>query len=447
MMATPARLVGVGVFVIAGLALFAIALFMIGERQLAFAQKFAIYTEFRNITGLQAGAVIRVSGAPAGSVTEIEAPADPNGKFRARLEITEGLHQLVRSDSVATIQTEGLVGGSFLAVSIGTAGSPPVPPGATIPGREPFLLADLFQQMSETIGKVNATVDNLGAGIERTLASVHTTIDSTNALIGDVSEDVRALASASSRVTSDAARIAEGLRKGEGTLGKLLNDDELYTRMTAIARTAENIAADTQKAVQQGRQALDTLRAQGGQVSGVTASLSDTLHEARTAMAGLADNMEALKRGFFFRGFFNRRGYFSLDDISPEEYRKGELTERNRRASYVWLRHDVLFTRAGTDGVERLTDEGKAQLDAALAPDLARLVDSVVIAEGYSDQGSPADRYSTSQSRAALVRDYLIERFQLDPGAVGVMPLGGDARGSPSGGTWNGVALAVYVPN
>src|SRR5687768_2079513 len=99
-MATSARLVGVGVFVLAGLLLFATALFMIGERQLAFVQKFVVYTEFTTITGLQPGAIVRVSGAPAGSVTGIEPPLNPNGKFRVRLEITEDLHQLVRTDSV-----------------------------------------------------------------------------------------------------------------------------------------------------------------------------------------------------------------------------------------------------------------------------------------------------------------------------------------------------------
>jgi hypothetical protein len=39
----------------------------------------------------------------------------------------------------------------------------------------------------------------------------------------------------------------------------------------------------------------------------------------------------------------------------------------------------------------------------------------------------------------------VIERFHLDPGAVGVMPLGADAPGSPQGSTWSGVALAVFV--
>ena len=227
-MATPARLAGVGIFVLVGVALFAIALFMIGERQLAFAQKFVVYTEFTTITGLQPGAIVRVSGAPAGSVTGIEAPGGPDDKFRARLEITEDLHQLVRTDSVAAIQTEGLVGGSFLAVTIGTEGAPRAPAGSTIPSREPFVLADLFQQMSETMGKVNATIDDLRSGIEKTLVSVNTTVDSTNALINEISDDVGP-AYASARITSDAARIAEGIRKGEGTVGKLLKDDELYS--------------------------------------------------------------------------------------------------------------------------------------------------------------------------------------------------------------------------
>lgn len=445
-MATPVRLAGVGMFVLAGLLLFAIALFMIGERQLAFAERFAVYTEFATITGLQPGAIVRVSGAPAGSVTDIEPPADPDAKFRVRLEITEDLHQLVRTDSVAAIQTEGLVGGSFLAVSTGTRTAPEASEGSTIPSREPFLLADLFQQMSDTIGKVNATVDDLGAGIKKTLASIDTTVDSADVLIDDVSDDVKVLVSTSARITSDAAQIAEGIRKGEGTIGRLLKDDELYQRVTTIAGSAETIAADTERAVKQARQALESLQSKDGQVAGVTANLKQTLDEARTAVAGLSDNMEALKRNFLFRGFFNRRGYFNLADISPEEYRKGALTkDGDRRALRVWLRDDLLFVPAGGDGTEQLTDDGKARVDDALAPNLHRLLDTIIVVEGYAQQGSRANQYVVSRARAALVRDYVIERFHLDPEAVGALPLGADASGSPQGSTWNGIALAVFV--
>ena len=373
-MATPARLAGVGVFVFLGLSLFAVALFMIGDRQLAFARKVVVYTEFKTITGLQPGAIVRVSGAPAGSVTDIDVPSDPSGRFRARLEITEDLHQLVRTDSVAAIQTEGLVGGSFLAVSTGTAGAPRAPAGSTIPSREPFLLADMFEQVSGTIGKVNATIDSLGAGIEKTLTSVDTTVGSANALIVDVSDDVKTLASASARITSDAAQIAERLRKGEGTFGKLLKDDELYRRATTIAKTAETIAADAQKAVQQARQALDGLNAEGGQITGVTARLGETLEQARTAMAGLSENMEALKRGFFFRGFFNRRGYFSLDDISPEEYPGGRAHE-GEPSCVACLAPPRRAVRTFGQGRHRATDRRRsrpARCGPRTEPDAAR---------------------------------------------------------------------------
>jgi hypothetical protein len=43
------------------------------------------------------------------------------------------------------------------------------------------------------------------------------------------------------------------------------------------------------------------------------------------------------------------------------------------------------------------------------------------------------------------VRDYIIERFHLDPGTVGLVPLGSEAIGSPQGSTWSGIALAVFV--
>ena len=119
-MATRERLVGVGLFVIVTLLLFAIGLFMIGDRQMAFADKFTAYTEFKKITGLQPGAIVRVSGAKAGSIKSIAPPTSPSGKFRVEFEITEDLHPLVRTDSIASIETEGLVGGNYLGVSTGT---------------------------------------------------------------------------------------------------------------------------------------------------------------------------------------------------------------------------------------------------------------------------------------------------------------------------------------
>ena len=441
-----ARLVGVGVFTLGTLLLFAIALFMIGDRQMAFADKFTVYTEFKKITGLQAGAIVRVSGAKAGSITSISPPTSPSGKFRVEFEITEDLHPLVRTDSVASIETEGLVGGNYLGVGTGTDTAPAAEPKSTIPSKEPFEISDLMQQMGDTLTKVNATIDDLQDDVQRAVASVGDTVDNANGLLSSVTDDVKRMASAGAKISDDAARISDGLRNGRGTIGKLLNDDEFYQRATAIAKQAEEIATDTRQVVAQARKALDEFQSKDGPVQGLTAGLKQTMDEARVAMAAFADNMEALKHNFLLRGFFNDRGYFNLASISPADYRKGALTNNGaRRSVRIWLLESILFEPdPEVPGAERLSEEGKRRLDSAMATFVDQMPAAALIVEGYVQRGSKDEQHLRSRVLASLTLDYLIGRFQLDPRMTTVMPLGSDSEGSPDGEPWNGVALAVF---
>jgi phospholipid/cholesterol/gamma-HCH transport system substrate-binding protein len=448
-MATPARLAGVGVFVAAGILLFAVGLFMIGDRQMAFARKFTVYTEFARITGLQPGAIVRVSGAKAGTIVDIQTPRTPSGKFRVHMEIAESLHPLVRTDSVAAIMTEGLVGGSYLGISTGSDQAPEVARDGTIAGHEPFEIADLLESMSDTVKKVNATIDEMKDDVEHAIESVGDTVDNANDLLNAVSDDVKTIASAGARVSDDFAEISDNVRNGKGTVGKLFHDDELYTHMSAVAKNAEEISNQTREVIARAREAIDTLQSKNGPVQGVTANLKETLDDARTAMSGFADNMEALKHNFLFRGFYNSRGYFDLSSISPAEYRSGVLTrDKKREGVRVWLGADRVFEAVpGTPGSVRLSDDGKARLESALAPYLDRIANAILIVEGYAQHGTEDERYLISRDRAALVEDYLVGRFHLAGDTTAIMPLGGDSAGSPGGVPWDGIALAVFLEN
>lgn len=447
-MATPERLAGVGVFVLGGLLLFAGGLFMIGDRQMAFAKKITVYTEFMKITGLDSGAVVRVRGAKAGSITEILPPNTPGGKVRVKLEITEDLHQLVRTDSLATIETEGLVGGSFLGIAMGTDAAPPVASGGTIAGKEPFDIADLMQQMGDTVKKVNDTFDEMKAEVEGTVVAVGDTIDNANELLLDVAPDMKKMAAAGARISSDAAQISEQIRSGKGTIGKLVNDDELYTRVTAIAEQADGIAVDTRHLVANAKKTLEGFQAKDGPVQGMTASVKQTMDDARKAVEGLAENMDALKHNFLLRGFFKRRGYFDLAQMSPAEYRRGTLTKgSDRRVVRVWGGADVLFEpEPDRQDQERLTAAGKEWVDSGIAPYLEHVASGIVIVEGYSQRGTRDEQYLRSRARAGVVRDYLIDKFDLDPQATGAVPLSGESTDSPGKTPWDGVALAVILP-
>jgi phospholipid/cholesterol/gamma-HCH transport system substrate-binding protein len=446
--ATQARVAGVGVFVLGGLLLFAGGLFMIGDRQMAFAKKVIVYTEFKKITGLQPGALVRVSGAKAGSITQIIPPDTPSGKFRVELEIVEALHRLVRTDSLATIETEGLVGGNYLGISTGSDAAPIVAANATIPGKEPLDVAELVQRMGDTVTKVNDAVDGMKDDVERAVVGIADTVDNANSLITGVTGEVTKIAASGALLTADAAQIAEGIRSGKGTIGKLVNDDELYNRVSVIARQTEETTAHAKQLVQSAKETLEGLQSKDGSVQGMTASVKQTMDDASESMASFAENMEALKHNFLLRGFFNKRGYFDLAQISPADYRQGALTKgSDRRVVRVWLRSDALLEPdPGYPEKEQLSEVGKGGVDAAIAPYLEYLASGIVMVEGYAQQGTRDEQYLRSRVRASTVRDYLVGTFHLHPRATGAMPLSADSTGSPGKTPWDGVALAVILP-
>jgi phospholipid/cholesterol/gamma-HCH transport system substrate-binding protein len=214
-----------------------------------------------------------------------------------------------------------------------------------------------------------------------------------------------------------------------------VNDDELYTRATAIARQTEEIATSARQVVENARKTLEGFQSKDGPVQGMTASVTQTMDDARLAMAGLAENMDAMKHNFLLRGFFKGRGYYDLAQLSPADYRKGTLTKgSDRRLVRVWRRSDALFEpQPDHPADERLTSQGKTGIDSAIAPYLENIASGIVMIEGYAQQGTRDEQYLRSHARASIVRDYLIAKFHLDPQATGAMALSAD---SPAARRW-----------
>ena len=250
------RLVGAGAFVVVGLLLFTVALFMIGERRMLFEDRFEVYTEYAKLGQLEVGAVVRVAGADAGEVSSIDIPPSPAGKFRVKMEIREDLHGLVRTDSVATTQTEGLVGAIFVNIGAGSEAAPQVPEGGTIPSQEPFSMADLMTQMSETIGLVNETVESLKGDVEKAVQQVALTAEEAHSLIEDLRPDITAMAKHGNRIAADTQRIVADLQAGKGTIGKLMTDDALYVRAREIADEARTVMANVKEVSNEARRAI-----------------------------------------------------------------------------------------------------------------------------------------------------------------------------------------------
>ena len=439
-----------GAFVIGGLLLFGLGLFLIGDRRMLFSGSAEFYTEFAQVSALGAGARVRVGGMDAGEVIEIRVPRGPGSTFRVKFKIIEKLFPVVRTDSVASIDTDGLLGSKFLLISIGTTAL--APPGFTLPSREPFEIGDLLGQIRKTVTAIDETVGEVKGDVTGATQTVADAAKHVDQIIVSVQDPIAKITVAGSQISEDVGAIIARVRAGEGTLGKLVTDEAVYNSLSASARDVQQVMENvrqtskdvkelvsrfkagempadierTMKNVSESSERIKTLvsaiQPGAGGGDGVAGDLRATLGSAREAMSDLAENLEALKHSFFFRGFFKDRGFYDLGDLSPAEY-QSKAFEKNVTKQRVWIRQDDLFT-VKADGSEELSDAGKKRLIAGIADFLRFTKDRAVIIEGYAAGGTVDEQFLRSRERAVKVRDYLVKKFTLSPDYVGAMPMG-----------------------
>jgi phospholipid/cholesterol/gamma-HCH transport system substrate-binding protein len=305
-------------------------------------------------------------------------------------------------------------------------------------------MADLMQQASQGITLITDTVESVRGDAKKAMQEVALTAEDAHALVEDVRPNIISITRDGSRLAADAQQIAASIRDGKGTIGKLINDDGLYENAREIADKADTIVANMKEVSEEARRAISDFRSKDGPAQGLLADLRLTINQTREATADLADNMEAMKHNFFLRGFFNRRGYFDLNAISPAEYRRGVLENGKRKAMRIWLAANVLFEPA-PDNTERLSADGRARLDSAMATYLKHVPTSPIVVEGYAKEGTIGEAYRIARHRAGIVREYVLLRYDLMPQNTGYIALGKEAQGSPNGGAWDGVSLALFL--
>jgi phospholipid/cholesterol/gamma-HCH transport system substrate-binding protein len=470
------RNLGVGLFLILGTALFALGVFQIGNQHNAFGKHFELFTEFRSLRGLEKGAKVRVAGFDAGEVTAISVPHSPSEGFRLTLRIDPSVHGLVRTDSVATIATEGLVGDKYVLIQPGSLASPEAASFGTIPSKETSDMTELLQKGTALIDNANGTMKVVSDKLATTLDAATSAINNTNDLVVGVKqgrgtvgmmlrdektaahirealENVRQATSSMNHASKQADALISDFQsrglpaKAQGIISEadsIVSDVQRRNLGEKLDQTMENVhhAADNIDATT--RQLHETIaRALAPDAQGIEAgeNIKQSLSNVNQATGNMADDTEALKHEFFFRGFFKKRGYFSIARLEPDKYRQDKVLA-NPNNPRVWIQAAELF-EPGQDGSEILSRAGKVRIDAAVVELGDRAIGGAMIVEGYAASGAPGDQLATSRSRAILVRNYVHTRFQIDTQDVGIVPLRGVPPPATRKTAWNGVCIVL----
>jgi phospholipid/cholesterol/gamma-HCH transport system substrate-binding protein len=331
--AAPVRL---GIFIFLGFLLFVVGIFMIGKRGDIFGSSFKVKANFSNVQGLRNGAQVRLNGIDIGSVSSIKIVPDTTGRVEVTMDLSTDIHRFIRTDTKATIETEGLVGNKVVVLEVGSSSTDMVNDGGYIQTVEQPSFSAL---LNETQGVVQYTKE----------------------------------------MTKSLAAITEKVNNGEGSMGKLLNDNRLYNNAADLTQQAstslKGITAELEKVtdlfnelgvgvekvvtnvnsttgkldsimtgVQQGKGILGQVLVNGSKYDSIFAvtmqNINTTSEAARLAASRMAENMEALKHNWLFKGYFENRGYW--DKAEYEDDINKSLQELQNKMKLINERIDEL---------------------------------------------------------------------------------------------------------
>jgi phospholipid/cholesterol/gamma-HCH transport system substrate-binding protein len=195
------RAARLGAFIIATLAILVAGIFIIGGKQYLFSSTYQLKAQFDNVEGLDAGGDVRVGGVHSGTVHSIVLPHKPGEKVTVIMDMGKSTHEIIKQDSVASIETEGLLGNQFLAISFGSAGTPGVRDGDTIASLPPLEMAELLNKMDGILDSSQQAIHN------------------------------------ATRATANLDSISAKIDGGQGTAGALVNDKQLYSNLEQTTAT------------------------------------------------------------------------------------------------------------------------------------------------------------------------------------------------------------------
>jgi len=316
-----------GIFIFLALILFMVSIFSIGDRKGWFTDTFKVNVYFNDISGLESGAIIQISGLRAGKVAEIISPRKIGERVKLVLEIEDTYRELIREDALAKIETEGLVGNKIMIIQAGTESAKIVGPEDFILSKEPVrfdTIIDRFYKVTENVESIVSGIDQITDSLRRGKGSLGKLISSP-ALYNNLTSAAKSVDTAFTTFTTESKKIStilsdlsnsankiiQKVENGQGTVGKLVGNDSLYNDLKSSS-----------------------------------AKFIEVVTQLEDGVFSFSENMEALKHNWFFKGYYEDRGYWTRKEFeSIDKIMEKRKLELDKLSKDIQLQLEILQER------------------------------------------------------------------------------------------------------
>lgn len=317
--AQPHNNIKLGVFVLAGLLLFILTLYVIGKNENYFGSNFELKARFANVNGLVNGDNIRFAGIQAGTVKRITLINDT--AIEVTLLLDNAMRPFIRTNALASIGSEGLMGNKIINIQPVTGPAALVQPGDHLPV-EKIVGTD---EMLATLAKTNNNIEDISEDLKGTIRRINSstalwTILNDGSLARNLRSSLAAINQASQNanaLTTDLRVVMADTRAGKGSVGALLRDTALSSNLTQAVEKIRSAGVRTDQLVTSLQETIDSIHQDvtGGQGAvhsllkdpALVTSLNASMENIRQGTAAFNQDMEALKHNFLLRGYFRKQ--------------------------------------------------------------------------------------------------------------------------------------------
>lgn len=210
-----------------------------------FETKYPVEVEFADVMGLRKDDNVVLRGMTIGKVRSLK---QADNKVLVTAMLDSPVH--LKRDYLITIVTTSILGGRYMEIKEGSPGEPALDPNVMPQGEKPY---DLMAEAASAVHEIRHSLNEGGirTNLEQAVASVREIADKIDRgegtlgkLVNDDSayKELRSIEADIQRVTANVKDITDKVAKGEGTLGKLIADDSVYTNVQQVAANLREIS-------------------------------------------------------------------------------------------------------------------------------------------------------------------------------------------------------------
>jgi phospholipid/cholesterol/gamma-HCH transport system substrate-binding protein len=273
----------VGLFFLLGMALIWVTFETLSGGKIFKDEGYRLIAGFQSLKELKEGDDVRMAGVKIGEVATTRLAGR-----RAEAVLRIDSHQKIKEDATAVIVSNGLIGTSYVSIDLGTDAASYLRAGAEIRTRTTPDLNAVMAQLGDLGKKLEGALGNLGStfGGDGKSPGLMQKID---LLVTENRENLN-------RTTANLQQITDKLNKGEGTLGRLINDPKLHDELMAGIAEIKGGAAQAKSFIANAQSIVDEVKAGKGTLGALVFD-QKAGEDLKSSLASLRSVSDKLSRG------------------------------------------------------------------------------------------------------------------------------------------------------